>query len=446
MRNRLLTLGTAMVAGAALLTGCGGSSGSSSTSGGASSTNTVNTKVDGTGKTLTLWDYEGDNSAMGIAWNAAIKQFETETGAKVQFEAKAFEQIRTTASQVLNSDQAPDILEYNKGNATAGLLASQGLLTNLDDAVQAYGWDKNLAASLQTTAKYNDKGVMGSGHWYGVPTYGEYVMVYYNKDMFAKYGISVPTTLDGLVAAMQTFKDKGITPLAESAVEYPLGQLWYQLALTKANRSWVNDYQLYTGDVNWQGPEVSYASQTVKDWVDKGYIATDSTGLKAEDAGTGFESGKYPIFFSGSWWYNRFTSEIKGLQWGTFLFPGATMSPGSAGNMWVVPTNAKNKDLAYKFIDITMSPKIQALMGNNGGIPVAANTADITDPKSKELIDNFNVLTQKDGIAFYPDWPTPTFYDQLNAGLQELVNGTKTPGEVSSELGTEYKAGIASVK
>ena len=80
MRNRLLTLGTAMVAGAALLAGCGGSSGSSSTNGGASSTTAVNTKVDGTGKTLTLWDYEGDNSAMGIAWNAAIKQFETETG------------------------------------------------------------------------------------------------------------------------------------------------------------------------------------------------------------------------------------------------------------------------------------------------------------------------------------------------------------------------------
>jgi len=55
-------------------------------------------------------------------------------------------------------------------------------------------------------------------------------------------------------------------------------------------------------------------------------------------------------------------------------------------------------------------------------------------------------LTQKDGIAFYPDWPTPTFYDQLNAGLQELVNGTKTPAEVSSELGSEYKAGIAGVK
>ena len=58
--------------------------------------------------------------------------------------------------------------------------------------------------------------------------------------------------------------------------------------------------------------------------------------------------------------------------------------------MWVVPKNAKNKDLAYDFIDITMRKGIQNLLGNNGGVPVAADTTAITDPKSKELIANFN--------------------------------------------------------
>ena len=111
----------------------------------------------------------------------------------------------------------------------------------------------------------------------------------------------------------------------------------------------------------------------------------------------------------------------------------------------MVPENSKNKDLAYKFIDITMRPENQALIGNSGGVPVAAKAADITDPKSKELIANFNVLTERDGLAFYPDWPTPTFYDQLNAGLQELVNGTKSPKDVLTELGTEYQTGVDSI-
>jgi raffinose/stachyose/melibiose transport system substrate-binding protein len=392
--------------------------------------------------TLTLWHFESDTSAMGIAWNEAIKVFEKETGAKVDFEEKSFEQIRSTASQVLNSNEAPDILEYNKGNATAGLLASQGLLSSLDDAYDEYGWADKLAPSLQTTARYDDKGIMGDGSFYGVPNYGEFVEVYYNKDMFAANGLEVPTTIAELENVMAAFADKGITPLAEAAAEYPLGQLWYQLALTKADRDWIDDYQLYKGDVDWKGEEVSYATETIKDWTDAGYISKDSTGLKAEDAGTSFINGTYPIFFSGSWWYNRFTTEATGFDWGTFLFPEAEFSPGSAGNMWVVPENAANKDLAEKFIDITMRPEIQAMIGNNGGIPVAADVADITDPKSIELIGNFNTLTERDGIGFYPDWPTATFYDELNAALQELVNDTKSPGDVQEQLGEQYQAGV----
>ena len=76
-------------------------------------------------------------------------------------------------------------------------------------------------------------------------------------------------------------------------------------------------------------------------------------------------------------------------------------------------------------------------VGIDDGVPVEG-----TDPKSKELIQNFNALTAEDGIAYYPDWPTPTFYDQLNAGLQELINGTKSPADVNKELGSEYQSGV----
>ena len=86
-----------------------------------------------------------------------------ETGVKVEFEKKAFEQIRQNASQVLNSDD-------NKGNATSGLLASQGLLTNLNDYVSEYGWDKIITGSLADTGKYDEQGMMGSGDWYGITT------------------------------------------------------------------------------------------------------------------------------------------------------------------------------------------------------------------------------------------------------------------------------------
>jgi len=167
-------------------------------------------------------------------------------------------------------------------------------------------------------------------------------------------------------------------------------------------------------------PSGDVATDTLKAYEQKGYISKDVAGMKAEDAGTAFIAGKYPMFVSGSWWYGRFASEIKGYDWGIFPFPGSKLSLGSSGNLWVVPENSKNKDLAEKFIDITMSPEIQAIIGNNGGVPVAANASDITDAKSTELISAFTDITKQDGLSFYPDWPTPTFYDTLVAQFVHL--------------------------
>src|SRR5690349_25170821 len=102
---------TAAIAATLLLAGCG-SNGQPQGNEGADA------------KTLTLWHYEGPNSAMGVAWNEAIKQFQaSHPGVTVKFEEKSFQQIQQNAQMILNSDSAPDILEYNKGNATAGLLS-----------------------------------------------------------------------------------------------------------------------------------------------------------------------------------------------------------------------------------------------------------------------------------------------------------------------------------
>ncbi|WP_067197817.1 ABC transporter substrate-binding protein [Microbacterium sp. XT11] len=426
-RTKTLTALAALTATGIALSGC--------TAGGA--------EEGGDGQTLKLWHYESEDSAMGKAWAEAIKVFEEETGATVEFEEKSFEQIQKTASQVLDTDAAPDLMEFNKGNATAGFLASTGLISDISDAVDEYGWADKLAPSLQTTAKYSDDGVMGGDTWYGIPNYGEFVGVYYNKDAFAAAGLEIPTTYDEFVDVLDAFVAKGITPLAEAGAEYPLGQLWYQLALLKGDRGFVDDYQLYKNPVDWQGPEITYATETLKEYVDKGYIASDVSSIKAEDAGVSFINGTAPIFVSGSWWYGRFVTEATGFDWTMTAFPGADLSLGSSGNLWVVPENAANKDLAYTFIDITMRPEIQAIIGNNGGLPVAADAADITDPKSSELISTFNGILDQDGLSFYPDWPAPGFYDVIVQELQGLITGAQDAETTAANLGDAYDEGTA---
>lgn len=434
--RRLIVTGLVAALATAALAACGGDADSSGSGAAESSSGAT---------TLKLWHYESANGAMGVAWDKAIEIFKTEhPGVTVSFERKAFEQIQQNAGMILNSEEGPDIMEYNKGNATAGLLSSQGLLTDLTDVATKRGWDTKLSPSLQTTAKYDERGVMGSGKWYGVPNYGEYVTVYYNKDLFAKNGVKVPTTFAEFTAVMDTFVGKGITPLGMAGAEYPAGQLYYSLALSKANRAFVDDYQLYKNPVDFTKDPLKYGADTFADWVAKGYVSKQSASLKAEDMGTSFIAGKAPMIVSGSWWYGRFASEAT-FDWDTFLFPGSTMAPGSAGNIWVVPTSSKAKDLAYDFIDVTMRPEVQNLLGNSGGIPVAADPSAITDPKNQQLIANFNKLKDADGLAFYPDWPVPGYYDVLVSAFQGLINQSKTPTQVLDSVAGPYTTGVKEI-
>ena len=390
------------------------------------------------GTVLKVWHYESPNGAMGIAWQAAMDKFEeTHPGVTIEFESRGFEEIRQTAPMILNSDEVPDVMEYNKGNATAGFLSQNGLLTDLTDVAIERSWDQILSPGLQTTCRY-ENGIMGSGQWYGVTNYGEYVMVYYNKDMFAEYGVEVPTTFEEWEAVMQTFVDAGITPLSVGATEYPAQHIFYELVLSKADRAWVDAFELYQGEIDFHDEAFTYAAAKMAEWVERGFISEDATGIAAEDMGVAFTNGEYPMMVSGSWWYGRFMNEIKGFEWGTFLWPGNDLHAGSGGNLWVVPTNAKNKELAYDFIDITMSPEIQTILGNAGGIPVNADLDQIEDPKVRELISNFNAIIEADGFAFYPDWPAPGYYDILVSGVQELIAGTMSPDEVLDFLAEPY--------
>jgi raffinose/stachyose/melibiose transport system substrate-binding protein len=391
---------------------------------------------------LRLWHYEAPESAMGVAWSQAIKEFEsTHPGVKVKFEEKGFEQIQKTAPMVLNSKDAPDVMEYNKGNATAGMLSRQGLLEDMTSEVTRRGWDKSLSPNVQVTSKYDAKGTMGGDKWFGVPNYAEYLQVYYNKDLFEQHDVKVPTTYAELVAAMDAFVKKNVVPMTNAGAEYMAHQFVYQLALDKADRPWVDAFQRYTSKADLTDPAWTYGATTFADWVKKGYVARSSVGLKAEDAGVAFMSGKFPMMFSGSWWFGRVAKEAK-FEWDTFVWPGAKLTPGSGGNLWVVPKGSKNKKLAYDFIDITMKKHIQNTLGNAGGIPVAADAAAITNPKAKKLIENFNTLARNDSLAYYPDWPVAAFYDKWVAEVQKLMNGSATPDQALGAVQRAYDDGL----
>ncbi|WP_377272909.1 extracellular solute-binding protein [Peterkaempfera sp. SMS 1(5)a] len=395
------------------------------------------------GKTLHLWHYEAQDSALAKAWNAAIDTFKkTHPGVKVVFEQKTFDQIQQNAGMILNSDKAPDVMEYNKGNATTGLLAKQGLLTDLTAVAKQRGWTDKISQSVSVTARYNSKGEMGGDKWYGIPNYGEFVLTYYNDDLFKKYNIAKPTDFKSFEAALAAFKKAGITPLANAGNDHPAMHWLYLLALSQADDKWLNDYQLYQGKVDFHGPEWTYAVNKYKEWLDKGYFDKNDVGLKGNDMTEQFVSQKRPIMVGGNWWFGGLTTDIKNFTWSTAPYPGSEKTLGAGGNNWVIPTKAKNKKLAEDFIDITMSPEIQKLIGEDGNVPLAVKPEDISNPESRSLITAFNQYQSRNGLAFYPDWPVPGYYDTLMAATQNLMNGASA-GSVLDQLAAPYDKYIA---
>lgn len=391
------------------------------------------------GDTLKVWWWENDDSALSTGWTRAIEIFEEKhPDVKVEFELKTYEQMQQSGQLLLDSNDAPDVLEYLKGNATAGLVSQAGLLTDLTDVADERGWD--LDSTVQDVGLY-ENGLMGSGKRYGVTNYGEYVPTWYNKDLFEKYDLEVPTTLDELESVMETFVENDITPLALGSADYPGTHLLYALALAEMDEESLAAYQRFDGDVDWAAWQA--AAERVSDWVDRGFISKDSTGIPAQDAGNAFVAGDYPMFFSGTWWAGSFVDDIKKFEFDQFLFPANDFVPGSGGNLWVVPEKADNKELAYDFIEITMSEEIQNLLGEEGQVPVAADVEAIKSPVGQLVLGRFAELeaSTEGGLAWYPDWPVPGLNDILIQNNTELVQGTKTPEQVVEGIRAAYEQG-----
>lgn len=426
---KLLGACLAMVLASTPLVGCGSNSDSAESMG----------KPD----SILVWDYGEPASGQDRGWHRAAEIFTKKTGIKVKFEVKSFTQIAQNGSQFLNSDQAPDVMKSNRGNGSAGVLSTQNLLTDLKPYVKKYGWDKKVTGQAAAVGKYDKRGVMDGDTWYGIPSYAEMQRVYYNKDIFAKYGLQIPKTYGEFTQVLQAFKDKGVTPITADAGEFGVLWLWWQLAMTKADRKFVDDWQLYKHKVNWRGEPLTFATDTIKDWFDKGYISRNATGMKAEDTTTAFIRGEYPIYQTGSWNQNRFMEQIKNFEWTAAIFPDSKMVEGCAGNLLVIPEKAKHKDLAAQYIDIVLSDEIQNFIGNHGGVPVHADSNAITDTKSRELVQEYNDAAKANRMSYYPDYPAPNLTDAMPAAFQELVNGTKKPSEVLQTLQKDYDDGVS---
>ncbi|WP_432938109.1 ABC transporter substrate-binding protein [Kribbella sp. CA-253562] len=412
---------------AVMLTACGGSEAGDS------------------GTTFTIVQYENPTSAQGQGWQKALEIFRAKhPDVTVEFQQTSFDAFRQNAKITLSGNDVPDVVEFNKGNADGGQLAAQGLLEPLTEQAGKLGWDQKVTGSMAAFAKYDEEGRAGSGEWYGVPNIGEYVMFYYNKAKFQQAGITkLPTTLAEFEAAMDKLKAAGELPISSSAnTSQGFNQMWiwYSLVSANASRQQIDDFMFVRNPVDFHSGPWRQGTEKFQDWIDKGYVGSKLGGLSFEQATVNFLSGKAAMLIWNNGEFARIRKDAK-FDWGYFTLPGAGLSMGSSGHLWGVPAKADNKDLAYDWINTTLSPEVQNVIGQQGGLPLAGDTSKITDRTTREFTQRFDQLVKADTLSFYPDYPVPGFLDFIQNHMQAMSNRNEKASGYLDALQKFYESG-----
>ena len=231
-----------------------------------------------------------------------------------------------------------------------------------------------------------------------------------------------------------------------AGAEYPAGQLFYQLALSKADRPFVDDYQLYKNPVDFQADPLKYGADTFADWVKKGYIAKDSAASRPRTWAPAFIGGKCADDRLRQLVVRPVQRRDQGLRLGHLPVPRQQAErrllrqpvgrPDAVARTRTWPTTSSTS---------RCSPEIQDLLGNNGGIPVAADPATITDPKNQELIANFNTITKQRRSGVLPGLAGARLLRRAGRRVPVPDQRVQDPDQVLDTIAKPYAEGVKEI-
>jgi raffinose/stachyose/melibiose transport system substrate-binding protein len=331
-----------------------------------------------------------------------------------------------------------------------GALVKAGLLENLTPYAQKYGWDKKISAGIVARNSFAADGkVFGEGNLYGIAPTAELVGVFYRKDKFEEFGLSVPKTFGEFENILKTIKDKGDVPFAVGdltglAATHYISEL---LFVNVTDRAYVDDLIYGRNNRSWETPEVIQAATTLQEWVKNGYFNPGFEGISYDDQQTLFEGGAGDMMLTGSWWSSGFAAGPLKDKLGFFLVPPMKegdykMTTGGTSTAYAIRATSANKELAAEYIDNMVSEASAKLWVDSQTVPVP-----LIDPSAVpqgtmfgDLVTSWNAMNKNDAVGHYLDWATPTFYDTITAALEELMGVQITPEEFAKKLQSDYGA------
>jgi len=292
------------------------------------------------------------------------------------------------------------------------------------------------------------------GKLYGVPITLDAKYVVYNKQMFADSGVTVPETIEDLLAACDAFKAKGITdPITFGNVNgWPAIHFMTQLnpyfvpAATMAT-----DYDPATGEFT--DPGYQKALEAFAD-INTHCLSKGANGITHEAAQAQFLAGKSPMHYIEAVEFFALTEKggapaSLANSWDFVKLPAPASPAGDTGYLegapdgFLVNADSKNLPVAVDFLKfLTSAENASKLVADLGWLsPVKGSaTAANTFPQNVTVIED---IAKAKGMAIWLD--TVTHIDVANAylnGVQALLDGTKTPAQIMDDV----RAAAASAK
>lgn len=247
-----------------------------------------------------------------------------------------------------------------------------------------------------------------------------YSGMFYNKDLFAEYGVEVPTTWDELVAACETFTENGASCMTAGGADgWPIFVGSYGLlgALYPNQEALVEG--LWTGDIQWNDEATMELWNKYKVYAQQ-MLEPGTSGISADAAPGRFAAGDVAMYPIGNWAAEAIAAAEPAFEWGYIPFPGSDNPEdnqylfGKYDMGWMVNANTPNEEAALLFLEEFSDPaNYQEFVNAVGFIPTQPG-ATLETQIGQEVapyLDNFRV-------GFEQYWVAPKGAGQWANGSQ----------------------------
>lgn len=334
---------------------------------------------------------------------------------------------------IINTKQAPDVF-FNWGGGSITPFVDAGLLMPLDDMIKKQPKLRSMfLPTVLDAAKVNGKS-------YGVPMRGtQPVLLFSNKDVLDRAGVSQPKTWDDLLGAVSKLKAAGVTPIALGGGDQWPTLMWFEYLYDRIAGPDLLKKALAGDKDVWASADSRKALKKIKELVDTGAFGKNFDSVKYTDGGSPalVAKGKAGFELMGSWYYSQQQENSPkfakgGLQYTTFpTVPGGKGDPkdivGNTNNYYSVTKKAAHPEAIAKFLELMYSDRFVNSQLNIGNLPTTTNTKSALPSSDNAPYLQYQYDLVSKAPSFQLSWDQA--YTQENAtpmhtAVQQFFNGS----------------------